>query len=299
MSIAAASPAPSPYAFPGLPRPARLTTAILAISAAGIHLVLTPEHFRERTVYGFFFLIASAFQIVLGWLLIRRARAAVYRAGAWGSLALIGTWIVTRAVAPPFSPEGRPEPVTLLGILATGAELAALVLLATALPLPAERRRGAQWAWGCAAGAGFAALFLISSGAVSYTSLVTSKFSSIDVALVSGSLQSPLLFGMLLPHVWLVGSLPTFVLIAVAAVLLGVNVAASLDRPPAGGARLPPRRTVLALAPTMFAVSSCCGASTALFLGVAAVGPLFAATPWILLATAVMLAVNLYLIRRR
>ncbi len=68
----------------------------LAWLAAAIHLVLTPEHFQERFVYGAFFLAASVFQILLGWFLLFRPGPRVYRAGAVGSLVLIATWIVTQ-----------------------------------------------------------------------------------------------------------------------------------------------------------------------------------------------------------
>lgn len=142
----------------------------LAWVAAGIHLALTPEHFKESFVYGVFFLAASVFQLILGWLLLFRAGPKVNCAGAIGSLVLIATWIVTRAVAPPLSPDGGAEPVTLLGVLATGAELATLMLLATALPVPTATRRWTRWAWGSAAGITFAGLFLFASGAVSYVS---------------------------------------------------------------------------------------------------------------------------------
>lgn len=100
---------------------------------------------------------------------------------------------------------------------------------------------------------------------------------------------------MLLPHVWVVGSWSTFVLTAAAAVLLAANVWAM------GGqaTERASRRSLLAASPALLAVSSCCGAPAALFLGTAAVASLWAATPWILGATVSMLALSLRSLLRR
>ncbi len=264
--------------------------------AAAIHLLLTPEHFDERFVYGVFFLVASLFQLALGWFLLFRPHPRVYRAGAIGSLILIATWIVTRAVAPPLSPEGGPEPVTLLGVVATGAELATLVLLAAALPVPTAKRRWTGWAWAIAAGLAFAGLFLLASGAISYVSFAgsPSSFNSYNPGL---SIRYPLVYGLLLPHVWVVGSWSTFAFVAIAAVLVAANVVSVTGRQTVAPECNPRPRGLLAVAPSLFAVSSCCGMPLALFMGTAAVGFLFKATPWLLLITVAMLVGNLVLVR--
>lgn len=269
----------------------------LAWLAAAIHLALTPEHFDERVVYGAFFLSASLFQLVLGWFLLFRPAPRVYRAGAIGSLVLIATWIVTRAVAPPLSPGGGVEPVTLLGVLATGAELATLVLLATALPVPTAARRWTRWAWGAAAGAAFAGLFLLASGALSYVSFAGDP-PSLSFSNPGFSLSYPMIYGLLFPHIWVVGSWSTFVFIGVAAVLVAANVATVTGRRAVAPECNPRPRGLLAVAPSLFAVSSCCGMPLALFMGTAAVGFLFKATPWLLLITIAMLGANLFVMRR-
>lgn len=269
----------------------------LAWVAAAIHLVLTPEHFEERFVYGVFFLAASLFQLVLGWFLLFRPDPRVYRAGAIGSLVLIATWIVTRAVAPPLSPEGGAELVTLLGVLATGAELATLVLLATAMPVPSATRRWTRWAWGAAAGIPFAGLFLLASGALSYVSFAGNP-PSLNLLSPAFSLNYPVVYGLLLPHLWVVGSWSTFVFIAIAAVLVAANVATVTGRQAVAPECNPRPRGLLAVAPSLFAVSSCCGIPLALFLGAGAIGFLFKATPWLLLVTIAMLVANLMVMRR-
>lgn len=278
----------------GLPETARPVVAALAWGAAATHLLLTPEHFAERTVYGVFFLSASLFQIVLGWLLVTRPSVRVLKAGAGGSLALIATWIVTRAVAPPLSPEGAPEPVTLLGVLATALELATLVLLASFLPIPRGRSQRTRVAWAAGAGLTFVLLVLLASSAVSYDPRAGLRAVAFSVWWGDRlSLGTPLVYGSLLPHVWVVGPWSTFVLTTLAGMLLALNVAAMM-RARAALVRCPPRRRgFLALAPTLLVVSGCCGAPLALFFGASAVVALYRATPWILVLLGVTLATAL------
>ncbi len=274
-------------------------TALLVWVAAAIHLVLTPEHFEEKTVYGVFFLVAAVFQLVVGWLLIRSPTPATLRAGAVGSLLLLVVWMVTRVVTPPLAPETGAEPVTLLGVLATGAELAALVLLIGAAPVPAARSRRQVLTWGSAAGIIFAGLLLLATNAVSYTSFAyltnPGRPPALNIYTDGLSLQTPLIYGQLLPHVWLVASWSTLLFVVVAAVLLGVNLALLTSR---RAGHVTPRRAVASALPAFVAVSGCCGAPFALFLGTSAVVALVSLTPWLLLATIGLLSVNIAVLRR-
>lgn len=286
--------AASLFAGTGLSRPSRIVTAGLAWTAAGIHLALTPEHFDERTAYGLFFLGAALFQVALGWLLLRRPGPAVYRVGAYASLALIATWIVTRALVPPFSPEGSVEPVTLPGVLATASELATLFIIASALPQTGKSRLASRWAWGGAAGLAFTLLFLLASSAVSYVSWTNEDLRSSSSGF---SLRSPFFIGMLLPHVRVTAPWSTLAFTALAGALVTANVVAAMGRAQRS-LFCRPGRGVLAAAPALFAVSSCCGTSAALFLGVSATVPLLTVTPWLLLATVGLLSANLTLTLR-
>lgn len=275
-------------------------TALLVWVAAAIHLVLTPEHFEERTAYGVFFLVAVAFQLVIGWLLFRGPTSATLRAGAAGSLLLLVVWMVTRVVTPPLAPEAGAEPVTLLGVVATATELAALVLLVGAAPLPMARSRRHAVGWGAVAATAFAGLLLLATNAVSYTSFAylanPGRPPALSVYTDGLSLQTPLIYGQLLPHVWLVASWSTLLFVAVAAVMLGVNVALLMRHRACltGDAR----RTVGSALPAFVAVSGCCGAPLALFLGTSAVVALARLTPWLLLATIGLLSVNVAVVRR-
>lgn len=54
----------------------------MSLSSAGaIHLVLTPAHFPEQTLYGVFFLATAAFQLAVAQLLVLAPGSGVYRAG--------------------------------------------------------------------------------------------------------------------------------------------------------------------------------------------------------------------------
>jgi hypothetical protein len=264
----------------------------LVLVAAAIHLALTPEHFAERAVYGAFFSFAGAFQTWLAWRLLLAPSPAVMRAGGAGSLALVVLWIVTRAVAPPLSPEGRPEDVTNLGVLATGAELAALVLLLGAAWDGSRCRRSRSGLWAPASGVLFGSLLLLATNAVSYISPGT-PVQGLRVYSHGFSAASPLVYGRLLPGLWLVASWSTLLLVVLAAALLAVNVRMLL-----GGATLTPRATAVAALPSIFAVSACCGAPFALVLGTSAVVGLVRFTPLLLLGSCALLAANVVLAGR-
>lgn len=296
MTAAVLSAPRAAAAGPGLSPSARIAAAALAWTAAAIHLVLTPEHFRERTVYGLFFLGASLFQVWLAWALVRRPGPLVYRVGALGSLGLIATWLVTRAAAPPLSETGGPEPVTLPGVVATGAELATLLVLATALPVPPGKRRRARWVLGACVGLGFGLLLLFATSSFSYVPWVARDLPYFNNVYGGLSLWTPFIIGMPVPHLWVVGAWSTFALIGVAAVLVAANVGVAVGR--RGDACASRHRSLLAVAPAFLAVSSCCGAPAALFLGASAVAPLGRVTPWLLVATIVMLLGNLGLLVR-
>lgn len=152
--------------------------------------------------------------------------------------------------------------------------------------------------WSASAGLCFAALLLLASGAVSSLPNV-SRFWSFNVYRGTGfSLATPLIYGMAVPHVWVVGPWSTFLLIAASATLVGLNLRAALARAEATARCAPRRGTVAALTPSLLVVSSCCGTPLALLAGTSAVVFLYRATPWLLLATTAMLAFGLALQRR-
>lgn len=76
-------------------------------------------------------------------------------------------------------------------------------------------------------------------------------------------------------------------------VIVGLARCSAACRPQAGG--------VLAVAPAFVAAPACCGAGVPVgfALGSGVYAPLVSASPWLLLATGVLLAANLVALRRR
>src|SRR5690242_18604646 len=106
---------------------------ILVVGLAGlIHLSLIREHFEERFVYGLVFTALAIFQLTLALLLVVRPGPRVYRVGTWGSGLIVLVYVATRLI--PLPGASGPEEVDALGIAATGLEIAAVLLLAVAVP---------------------------------------------------------------------------------------------------------------------------------------------------------------------
>jgi hypothetical protein len=286
----------------------RLTavTAALLLVAGVIHLVLTPEHFAEHVLYGVFFLCAAVIQLGLAAALVLHPTLWVFRVGVLSSGGLIATWLVTRAIRPPFSEAA--EPVTLAGVLASAVELSALVLLAVALPVRTGRSTGSSprfsWPWAVFVAPTFVVLFLFASGALARVDIDLSENLAVPSASVDAtggwSFRSPSLLVVLGDHVLLTTSwaVAAFVVLAGALVFLTAGLTVGLARcaacrPQAGG--------VVAVAPAFLAVPACCGAGLPLgfAFGGGAVAPLLSATPWLLLASILLLSVNLAVLRRR
>jgi hypothetical protein len=87
-------------------RPAseRLWLPVAVVSctaAAGVHAAVGPAHFREQTVLGMFFAVATLAQ--LGWSLavVARVTPVLLRLGTGGNLALVGLWAASRTVGLP------------------------------------------------------------------------------------------------------------------------------------------------------------------------------------------------------
>lgn len=276
----------------------RTLLALLVAGAGAVHALLTPEHFREGLHFGLFFLGASAFQVWLAGALLLRPRPLVYRAGLWGSGALVATWMATRLIAPPGAES--PEPVDTWGVLATGLEIAAVVALASTLPSVGPRPEAARRRLlAAAAGIGFALLVLFASGAVT--------------VIPPGRWTGPANLFRIYPvghwrfdGLWIVVAgrwsalIPwlTVGFVAPAALLVAWTVSLGMRLPQVNrcSAR---RRGVLAALPACATVPVCCGAPFTAFAGTAAVGTLFQMTPWLMGASLVFLGTNAVLLRER
>lgn len=287
-------------------RPLRLLLGALVAAAAAIHLALTPAHFGEQFAYGVFFLGAATFQLVVAVALVRPTEPppAVYRAAVFGSLALVGLWTATRAVAPPLATE--PEEVSFEGVLASGLELAALAGMAVALPVRSPRRsarpRRPAVGWGALIGLGFALLFGFASSTIVYQPdplPASVGVPSVSVWGRSLGTTSPWIQIVLTRHLYVHGSAITLGFLVVAGILLAVAGSLALGLARCAPEMAPGRVRWLALAPALVSVPTCCGAPLAAVLGASVLPSLFLATPWILVGTTVVLGVETVDLARR
>lgn len=105
--------------------PIALQLACLGLAAAaGTHLAVMPDHFRQSWVYGSFFAVVAPLQIGLAWLVLARPRRAELGAALAFSLGVVVLWAFTRFVGVPIGPDnGATEELGVLDIFATCAEL--------------------------------------------------------------------------------------------------------------------------------------------------------------------------------
>ena len=107
------------------------TVAVLSLTAALIHLWVTPEHFEEWWGYGAFFLVAAVAQVLYVPLLLRWPNRTVLLLGIAGNSAIVLLYLLTRVVGIPlFGPEaGEVEGVGTIDACATISEAAIVVAL--------------------------------------------------------------------------------------------------------------------------------------------------------------------------
>lgn len=303
--VIAGAPAPPPAANlePHLvpARPAQTRAGWASLVAAAAHLaLLSATDGRPGAGTALVVVVAAADAIVAGLMLTRRPRPGLIRLAVVANAVFAAAWLLVRAATPPSAPSSRPGLAGLLTLAAMGAVMVTLALAARALPCPPPRprSRGAARSWAALAGGMFGVFFLLSSGALSYVS-ASGGPPSLRVAMVAGwpgsivdIFGSPLIYGWLAPHVWLVGSVWTLVFATGAAAFVAVDVAVRL-RPAAcprpGGLR--------AVVPTALGVSSCCGPSVGILLGTVLMAQLARLTPWLLVATIVLLALDIRRLR--
>lgn len=105
-TLASGRPTPQGVGAPvRVPEEARLWLPLAVVScmaAAGVHAAVGPAHFRERTVLGLFFVVATTTQIVWALLVVARpSDRRVLLAGVLGNTALVALWAATRTVGLP------------------------------------------------------------------------------------------------------------------------------------------------------------------------------------------------------
>jgi hypothetical protein len=176
---------------------------VLVVGLAGlIHLALIPEHFAEQVLFGLAFTALALFQLTLALLLVWRPTPLVCRPGIWGSAAIVLLYLGTRLIPPPGAV--APEEVEPVGILTTSLELAAVLLLALALPdPPAQRRPLRAGCWGVSGALLVLVGWPILTGMLQW--LPTASLPALTWVTGAGwSGRLPVLVGSPLPYLWLV-----------------------------------------------------------------------------------------------
>jgi len=112
---------------------ARLLLTACSVGAALVHAEVIRSHFQESTLYGWFFVLSAAAQLIWGLLVLRRPDRALLVSGAIGNGLIVVLWGVTRTTGLPIGPEPwQAEGVGAFDVLATVLELA-LVICSVAL----------------------------------------------------------------------------------------------------------------------------------------------------------------------
>jgi len=112
----------------------RWLLVIATVAAAVVHAKVAPEHFREWTFYGGFFLATTIAGLGYAvWVLTRPARW-LYVAAVVANVGIVALWLTTRLIEVPVGPgAGETEPFGRLDIIASSAEvlcvIAAIALL--------------------------------------------------------------------------------------------------------------------------------------------------------------------------
>lgn len=269
-------------------------TVATALAFAGvIHLVLIPSHFAESFLFGVTFVAIAAFQLSLAAALLRRPGDRTYRLALVGSLLLVAIWAGTRFFGPPTGT--GPEDVDIWGVLAVGLELGAVVLLASSVPsLGGEARHRGLWA--SAGAVGFALVYLLATGSAGAGS-PHDYISFLQVDILRGEFSVTIPAAVLsLDHGRVFLALPwsTAVFLPIAAALIAWQIHMALGASACKERLAARRRGVLSVVPALFAAPVCCGVPLLSFLGTSAVVSLSRLTPWLLIATCLLLAAGTY-----
>jgi hypothetical protein len=120
-------------------RPALLIAVTGSLIAAGVHVAVCPEHFREALRFGIFFVLISLFQTAWCVAVVRRPTRVLFLAGAVVNAGCVVLWAITRTVGLPFG-LSEVEAVGAVDLVATIAEVATVIGCASCLGLALSLR---------------------------------------------------------------------------------------------------------------------------------------------------------------
>ncbi|MEX2136731.1 MAG: hypothetical protein WEB29_07215 [Chloroflexota bacterium] len=119
----------------------RALAAVLALTAGAVHLGQVGVHLAEGWPIAGFFLVVGVIQVAAAGLLFRPRPRSWFWVGIAASAAVIGVWIVSRALGLPFVEGGEPEPVGVADGVASLTEAWTIVVLGAYLAEPTRPRR--------------------------------------------------------------------------------------------------------------------------------------------------------------
>jgi hypothetical protein len=123
---------------------ALFAVALLSTGAAAIHFAVAKDHFEEYALFGVFFVLIGAAQLLWALLVLFRPTRVVLALGLAGNLAVAALWAVDRTWGLPIGPEHwKPEHVGFADVTTTAFELV-LALGCVALVGRAGRARGVR-----------------------------------------------------------------------------------------------------------------------------------------------------------
>lgn len=294
---------------PDLSRDARLVDRLLppgrrlvVVAAAAtflagvLHLVLTDAQLHRWGAAGAVFIALGLYEVLAGAGLLAKPGPRAYRAGTWGSGLIAAAYVATKVL--PVPAPRIPQPVSALEVGASVLDLAALLLLATAVPDPPARRprRLAPWLAGLLVALATPVVWLFVTGALQWVD--TAALPRPPAARLfwnpdRSGLITPALYGFVSDRLYLFLPWWAGVGAAMLGLLAGANVwlAKRLER----AGRISCRRAragPLGALPAAFAAPVCCGLPLAALFGLST-ATLFAGAPFATAASIGLLSGNL------
>ena len=125
-------------------RPQVPAVCLFSGAAAGIHALVTPEHFGHDAAAGGFFLAVAGLQLAWAVQVVRSpSNTALFTWGAVVNVAVLALWALSRTAGLPFGPEaGEVEP---LGFLDVACAIYEAAVVAGCLRRCLSRRPAARW----------------------------------------------------------------------------------------------------------------------------------------------------------
>jgi hypothetical protein len=106
------------------------TLAAASLLAGAAHAWATPHHVTEYALYGIFFVVVTVGQVAFAAAVLRPGAATprTLLVAAFGNIAILATWVLSRTVGVPIGPHSTPEAVGPVDLTAAVAELLLVAL---------------------------------------------------------------------------------------------------------------------------------------------------------------------------